>query len=151
MTHVCAKLIPKLLTVEQKMLRFQVVQDNLEMGHKWCKYGQKDHDCWCLFKDDHETKQHSSQWKQTVGAVFIPRWLFSLIIKVFYIMNILQEVRQSIKNFRVTQWEENGSFFGKTVGGFFTRIMASAFGEPHGNNCQIPYSPDEDFCDFGYF
>ena len=31
MTRMCAKFIPKLLTIEQKRLRFEVAQDNLEM------------------------------------------------------------------------------------------------------------------------
>ena len=31
MTRVCAKLIPKLLTTEQKDLRSEIAQDNLEM------------------------------------------------------------------------------------------------------------------------
>ena len=31
MTRVCAKVIPKLLTTEQKDLRFEIAQDNLEM------------------------------------------------------------------------------------------------------------------------
>ena len=31
MTRVCAKVIPKLLTTEQKDLRFEITQDNLEM------------------------------------------------------------------------------------------------------------------------
>ena len=66
MTRACAKFIPKLLTTEQKELRSEIAQDNLEMvsddekvlktvitGDESCVYGY-----------DPETKQQSSQWKR---------------------------------------------------------------------------------------
>ena len=66
MTRVCAKFIPKLLTTEQKDLRSEIAQDNLEpvsddenvltkviIGDESWVYGY-----------DPETKQQSSQWKR---------------------------------------------------------------------------------------
>ena len=64
-TRMCAKFIPKLLTTEQKDLRSEIAQDNLEMvsddGNVLKKVITGDKS-W-VYGYDPETKQQSSQWK----------------------------------------------------------------------------------------
>lgn len=65
MTRVCAKFIPKLLTAEQKNLRFEIAQDNLEMvnnDENMLKKIITGDESW-VYGYDPETKQQSSQWK----------------------------------------------------------------------------------------
>ena len=66
MTRVCAKFIPKLLGAEQKKLRLEIAQDNLEMANnddtmpKKVITGDKS---W-VYGYNPETKQQYSQWKR---------------------------------------------------------------------------------------
>ena len=146
-TRVCAKFIPKLLTVEQKRFLFQVAEDSLEMvandenglkkiitGDESWVYGYDPEKKTSLhsgsFHPSHDRKKHVK-----VGAMSRPCRLFSLIMKVLYIMNMLQEVKRTTKNFslnvwrdRVTEWQENGGISGWVATGSFT--CASAFIEP---------------------
>ena len=66
MTRVCAKFIPKSLTTEQKDLRSEIAQENLEMvsddGNVLKKVITGD-GSW-VYGYDPETKQQSSQWKR---------------------------------------------------------------------------------------
>ena len=63
MTRVCAKTIPKLLTTEQKDLRFKIAQDNLEMVSDDENVLKKviTGDASWVYGYDPETKQQSSQ------------------------------------------------------------------------------------------
>ena len=68
MTRVCAKFIPKLLTTEQKDLRSEIAQDNLEMvsdDENVLKKIIPGDESW-VYGYDPETKQQSSQWKRPV-------------------------------------------------------------------------------------
>ena len=63
MTRVCAKFIPKLLTTEQKDLRSEIAQDNLEMvsdDENVLKKVISGDESW-VYGYDPETKQQSSQ------------------------------------------------------------------------------------------
>ncbi|KAJ8960004.1 hypothetical protein NQ318_009440, partial [Aromia moschata] len=72
MTRVFAKFIPKLLTVEQKKLRFAVAQDNLMM--KICfKRSIGTGDAKWVSRYDPETKQQSSQWKPKKACQILKR------------------------------------------------------------------------------
>ena len=65
MTRVCAKFIPKLLTTEQKDLRSEIAQDNLEMVSDDENVLRKvitGDESW-VYGYDPETKQQLSQWK----------------------------------------------------------------------------------------
>ena len=65
MTRVCAKFIPKLLTTEQKDLRSEIAQENLEMVSDDENVLKKVIPCdesW-VYGYDPETKRQSSQWK----------------------------------------------------------------------------------------
>ena len=141
MTRVRAKFIPKLLTTEQKDLRSEIAQDNLEMVSddenvlKKFITGDKS---W-VYSYDPETKQQSSQWGvQTshgrkkyvkVGAMSSQYWLFFSIVRVLCTTNLLQEVRRSTKNIAlkfwkdcVMLWEESDRVSGQAGTGFFTTI-----------------------------
>ena len=64
-TRECAKFIPKLFTVEQKTLRFEVAQDNLEMvadDKNVLKKIITGDESW-VYGYDPETKQQPSEWK----------------------------------------------------------------------------------------
>ena len=65
-TRVCAKFIPKLLTTEQKDLRSEIAQDNLEMVSEDENVRKKIiiGDVSCVYGYDPEIKQQSSQWKR---------------------------------------------------------------------------------------
>ena len=66
MTRVCAKFIPKLLTTEQKDLRSEIAQDNLEMlsdNENVLKKVITGDESW-VYGYDPETKQQSSHWKR---------------------------------------------------------------------------------------
>ena len=66
MTRVCAKFIPKLLTAEQKDLRSEIAQDNLEIVSDDINVLKKfitGNDSW-VYGYDPETKRQSSQWKR---------------------------------------------------------------------------------------
>ena len=66
MTRVCAEFIPKLLTTEQKDLRSEIAQDNLEMvsdDENVLKKVITGDESW-VYRYDPETKQQSSQWKR---------------------------------------------------------------------------------------
>ena len=66
MTHVCAKFIPKLLTTEQKDLRSEIAQKNLETVSDDGNVLKKvitDDESW-VYDYDPETKQQSAQWKR---------------------------------------------------------------------------------------
>ena len=66
MTRVCAKFIPKLLTTEQKDLRSEIAQDNLEMvsdDENVLKKVITGDESW-VYGYDPETKQQYSQWKR---------------------------------------------------------------------------------------
>lgn len=65
MVRVCAKFIPKLLTVEQKNLRLEIARDNLEMVNNDENLLKKiitGDESW-VYGYDPETKRQSSQWK----------------------------------------------------------------------------------------
>ncbi|GFX99867.1 histone-lysine n-methyltransferase setmar-like protein [Trichonephila clavipes] len=65
MTRVCAKFIPKLLSDQQKNLRLEIAQDNLEMINSDENFLKKiitGDETW-VYGYDPETKQQSSQWK----------------------------------------------------------------------------------------
>ncbi|GFT88999.1 protein GVQW3 [Trichonephila clavipes] len=65
MTRVCAKFIPKLLSDQQKNLRLEIAQDNLEMINSDENFLKKiiTGDKTWVYGYDPETKQQSSQWK----------------------------------------------------------------------------------------
>ena len=66
MTRVGAKFIPKLLTTEQKDLRSEISQDNLEMvsdDENVLKKVIAGDESW-VYGYDPETEQQSSQWKR---------------------------------------------------------------------------------------
>ena len=66
MTRACAKFIPILLTTEQKDLRSEIAQDNLEMvsdDENVLKKVITGDESW-VYGYDPETKQRSSQWKR---------------------------------------------------------------------------------------
>ena len=66
MTRVCAKFIPKSLTTEQKHLRSEIAQENLEMvsgDENNLKKVITGDESW-VYGYDPETKQQSSQWKR---------------------------------------------------------------------------------------
>ena len=66
MTRVCPKFIPKWLTIEQKDLRSEIAQDNLEMvsdDENVLKKVITGDESWVCGYDP-ETKQQSSQWKR---------------------------------------------------------------------------------------
>ncbi|KAL4105054.1 hypothetical protein QTP88_020329 [Uroleucon formosanum] len=65
MTRVCAKFIPKLLSEQQKSLRLEIAQDNLEMinsDENFLKKVITGDESW-VYGYDPETKKQSSQWK----------------------------------------------------------------------------------------
>ncbi|GFX85027.1 protein GVQW3 [Trichonephila clavipes] len=65
MTRVSAKFIPKLLSDQQKNLRLEIAQDNLEMINSDENFLKKiitGEETW-VYGYDPETKQQSSQWK----------------------------------------------------------------------------------------
>ncbi|GFV80251.1 histone-lysine n-methyltransferase setmar-like protein [Trichonephila clavipes] len=65
MTRVCAKFIPKLLSDQQRNLRLEIAQDNLEMINSDENFPKKiitGDETWVSGYDP-ETKQQSSQWK----------------------------------------------------------------------------------------
>ncbi|GFV08513.1 histone-lysine n-methyltransferase setmar-like protein [Trichonephila clavipes] len=65
MTRVCAKFIPKLLSDQQKNIRIEIAQDNLEMINSDENFLKKiitGDETW-VYGYDSETKQQSSQWK----------------------------------------------------------------------------------------
>ncbi|XP_025193608.1 protein GVQW3-like [Melanaphis sacchari] len=65
MTRVCAKFIPKLLSEQQKSLRLEIAQDNLEMinsDENFLKKVITGDELW-VYGYDPETKQQSLQWK----------------------------------------------------------------------------------------
>ena len=65
----CAKVIPKLLTTEQKDLRSEIAQDNLEMvsdDENVLKKVITGDESW-VDGYDPETKQQSSQWKRSAS------------------------------------------------------------------------------------
>lgn len=67
MTRVCAKFIPKLLSTDQKQLRLEIAQDNLEMVNNDYTLLRKvitGDESW-VYGYDPETKQQSSQWKHS--------------------------------------------------------------------------------------
>ena len=66
MTSVCAKFLSKLLTTEQKDLRSEIAQDNLEMvsdDENVLKKVITGDESW-VYGYDPETKQQTSQWKR---------------------------------------------------------------------------------------
>ena len=66
MIRVCAKFVPKLLSAEQKKLRLENAQDNLEMVNNDDTVLEKvitGDESW-VYGYDPETKQQSSQWKR---------------------------------------------------------------------------------------
>lgn len=106
-THMYVILILKLLAVEQKNLCFKVAQDNLEMvtndENVFKKFitGKK---LW-IYGSNLEIKQvfiveAFMQFMAKKGSQnHVKQKIFSSIMKVLYIMNMLRDIRQSIKNF----------------------------------------------------
>ena len=111
MTRVCAKFIPKLLTAEQKDLRSEIAQDNLEMVSDDANVLKKvitGDESW-VYGYDPETKQQFSEWKrpdeprpkkarQSRSHVKSMPIICFDIVRVLCTTNLLQEVRRSTKN-----------------------------------------------------
>ena len=110
MTRMCAKFIPKSLTTEQKDLRSEIAQDNVEIvsdDENVLKKVITGDESW-VYGYDPEAKQQSSQWKhpdeprpekarQSRSHVKSMLIFFS-IVRVLCTTNLLQEVRLSTKN-----------------------------------------------------
>ncbi|GFT38234.1 histone-lysine n-methyltransferase setmar-like protein [Trichonephila clavipes] len=132
MTRVCAKFIPKLLSDQQKNLRLEIAQDNLEMINSDENFLKKiitGDETW-VYGYDPETKQQSSQWKfpseprpkkarqsrSNIKSMLIGFFYYEGIVhheyahtgqtinKEYYI-EVLKRLRNAIRRKRLQLWE----------------------------------------------
>ena len=110
MTRVCAKFIPKFVSAEQKKLRLEIAQDNLEMVNNDDTVLKK-----VITGDESWVYGYGPETKQQFFRFFS-------IMKVLCTTNMHRQVRQSIKNISfkfwnvcVKQWEENACTFNISI------------------------------------
>ncbi|GFX99029.1 protein GVQW3 [Trichonephila clavipes] len=108
MTRVCTKFIPKLLSDQQKNLRLEIAQDNLEMINSDENFLKKiitGDETW-VYGYDPETKQQSSQWKfPSEPRPKKARQSRSQTINKEYYVEVLKRLRNAIRRKRPQLWE----------------------------------------------
>lgn len=81
LTHVCAKFIPKLLSEQQKNLRLEIAQNNLEIiksDENLLKKVIIGDESW-FYSYNPKTKQQSSQWILLGQTSYLYQWYHSVI------------------------------------------------------------------------
>ena len=180
MTRVCAKFISKLLTAEQKDLRSEIAQDNLEMvsdDENVLKKVITGDESW-VYGYDPETKQQSSQWKRpdeprpkkarqsrshvksmliiffdcegVVHYEFAPRG--QTINKEYYV-EVLKRLRDAVRRKRPRFWSNGDWLLHHDNAPAHSSNLVQQFLVKHKivQLRQPPYSPDIAPCNFSMF
>ncbi|GFX97186.1 histone-lysine N-methyltransferase SETMAR [Trichonephila clavipes] len=154
MTRVCAKFIPKLLSDQQKNLRLEIAQDNLEMINSDENFLKKiitGDETW-VYGYDPETKQQSSQWKFP-SEPWPKNARQSQTINKEYYVEVLKRLRNAIRRKRPQLWESGDWLLHHDNAPAHTSNLVQQYLSKHSiaQLRQPPYSPDIAPCDFWLF
>lgn len=180
MTRVCAKFIPKLLSEQQKNLRLEIAQDNLESinsDENLLKKVITGDESW-VYGYDPETKQQSSQWKlpnepwpkkarqsrcnvKSMLIVFFDHESVvhheyapaSQTINKEYYVEVLKRLRDAIRRKRPHFWQTGDWLLHHDNAPAHASNLVQQYLSKH-NVTQLrqpPYSPDVAPCDFWLF
>jgi len=180
MARVCAKFIPKLLSAEQKNLRFEIAQDNLEMISNDKNVLKKiitGDESW-VYGYDPKTKRQSLQWKRAssprpkkarqsrskvktmltvffdyegvVHHEFAPRG--QTINKEYYV-KVLSRLRDAVRRKRPQLWTSGDWLLHHDNAPAHSSNLVQQYLTKHQvvQLRQPPYSPDVAPCDFWLF
>ena len=158
----CAKFIPKLLTTEQKDLRSEIAQDNLEMvsdDENVLKKVITGDESW-IFGYDSETKQQHSQWKSMLIIFFdcegVVHYEFATrgqTINKEYYVEVLKRLRDAVRRKRPRFWSSGDWLLHHDKAPAHSSNLVQQFLAKHNivQLRQLSYSPDIAPCDFWMF